>query len=111
MAKRTRNAYTETQREKILAAAQAEGLTAEAVQKRFGVKPVTYYSWRKKFGLKAPRGRRSSKPPGVSGDLGAQVRASVQAQVRAIMPVIVREEVGAYLTSLFGRSPKDKRQA
>ena len=109
MAKRPRKTYTEEQRQEILAAAQREGLTALAVQKKFGVRPVTYYSWRKKKGLKGPRGRR----PGVGstgGDLGTQVRARVQARVREMLPGIVREEVAGYLDGLFGRAGKAPRR-
>jgi transposase-like protein len=83
MPKRVRKSYTEAQREKILAAAQAEGLTALDVRKRFGVTPVTYYSWRKKRGIKGPRGRRPANGMASGGDdLGAQVRAGVQSRVR-----------------------------
>jgi transposase-like protein len=101
MAKRARKSYTEAQRTEILAAAQKEGLTALQVQKKFGVTPVTYYSWRKKKGLRGPRGRRPAALSG--GDLGSQVRAGVQAKVREILPGIVREEVSNYLDALFGR--------
>jgi transposase-like protein len=111
MAKRPRKTYTEAQRQEILAAAQKEGLTALQIQKKFGVTPVTYYSWRKKKGLKGPRGRR----PGTAtpdGDLGAQVRAGVQSRVREILPGRVREEVAGYLDALFGRGGKvAKRRA
>jgi len=100
MAKRSRKSYTEAQRQQILAAAQSEGLTALQVQKRFGVRPVTYYSWRKKKGLKGPRGRRPSAAS--SGEIGAQLRAGVQARVRQMLPGIVREEVSTYLDTLFG---------
>jgi transposase-like protein len=107
MAKRERKTYTEAQRKQILAAALSEKLTAEQVKKKFGVKHVTYYSWRKKAGIKGPRGR---KPAGFSvaaglagsGNLNAQVRAGVQAKVREILPGIVREEVTNYLNVLFG---------
>jgi transposase-like protein len=51
--------YTEAERVAILAAALAEGLSATEVLRRYGVKPVTYYSWRKKSGLKSTRGRRT----------------------------------------------------
>ncbi|MCC6652050.1 MAG: transposase [Candidatus Eisenbacteria bacterium] len=112
MAKRERKTYSDAQREEILATAQREGLTAEGIQKKFGVKPVTYYSWRKKKGLKGPRGRK----PGVAragaalgGDLGSQVRAGVQAKVRELLPGIVREEVSRYLDSVFGGSSGAKR--
>ena len=113
MAKRPKKSYTEKQRQEILDAAAKEDLTAEQVHKRFGVKPVTYYSWRKKKGIVGKRGRRpkagrvvSAAAPvaaRVSGsDLSAQVRAGVQAKVREILPSIVREEVASYLNSLFG---------
>jgi len=45
--RRKRKRYTSAQRTQILSAAQKDGLTALEVQKRFGVTPVTYYSWRK----------------------------------------------------------------
>ncbi len=107
MAKRERKTYTEAQRKQILATALSEKLTAEQVKKKFGVKNVTYYSWRKKAGIKGPRGR---KPAALSvagafaggGNLNAQVRAGVQAKVREILPGIVREEVSNYLNVLFG---------
>jgi transposase-like protein len=108
MAKRPRKSYTEAQRQEILDAAQKDGLTALQVQKKFGVTPVTYYSWRKKKGIKGPRGRRPGAAAG-DGSLSAQVRAGVQAKVREILPGIVREEVAGYLDSLFGgtgRTPK-----
>lgn len=108
MAKRERKTYSDQQRETILATAIKEGLTAEDVQKKFGVKPVTYYSWRKKKGIKGPRGRkpaagRAAAPAlKLGGDLGSQVRAGVQAKVRELLPGIVREEVERYLDSVFG---------
>ena len=117
MAKRERKTYTDAQRKQILAAAVAEKLTAGQVQKRFGVKHVTYYSWRKKAGLKGPRGRRPAAlvaaAGGADGSLGAQVRAGVQAKVREILPAIVREEVSDYLTALFGgpRTRRGRRRA
>jgi len=111
MAKRARKTYTEEQRQQILSTAQSEKLTALGVQKRFGVTPVTYYSWRKKQGIRGPRGRR---PGGAArgGDLSSQVRAGVQAKVREILPGIVRDEVASYLNALFagsGSSPRRRR--
>ncbi len=106
MAKRERKTYTDAQREEILATAIKDGLTAEDVQKKYGVKPVTYYSWRKKKGIKGPRGRKpaSAKAGGAlrGGDLTSQVRAGVQAKVRELLPGIVREEVEKYLDAVFG---------
>ena len=110
MAKRARKTYTPQKRAEILAAAQRESLTANDVKKKFGVTPVTYYSWRKKEGLVGRRGRR----PGLlalsgGGTIATQVRAGVQAKVRAVMPGIVREEVTNYLNTLFASNRRPGR--
>src|SRR5512141_2630506 len=96
-ARRKRKKYSNEQREQILAAAQKDGLTALDVQKKFGVTPVTYYSWRKKTGASARRGRGASAG-GVGrsvggGDIGSQVRTEVRSRVQQILPEIVRTEV------------------
>jgi len=103
MAKRKRNTYTAKKRSQILAAAQRGNLTANEVKKQFGVTPVTYYSWRKKAGIVGRRGRRPSvlTQAGGTANLVPQVRAGVQAKVRAVLPGIVREEVTNYLNTLF----------
>jgi len=89
---------------------QKENLTANDVKRKFGVTPVTYYSWRKKEGLVGRRGRR----PGLltqagGGNIAVQLRAGVQAKVRAIMPGIVREEVSNYLNALFAGNRRPGR--
>ncbi len=103
MAKRPRKTYTAEKRAEILAAATKDNLTANQVKKQFGVTPVTYYSWRKKEGLVGRRGRRPSLLTQGGGDssIATQVRAGVQAKVRAVLPNIVREEVTTYLNALF----------
>src|SRR5262245_57071630 len=101
-ARRKRHTYTDTQRTTILAAARKEGLTALQVQRKFGVTPVTYCSWRKKEGLSARRGRTAATAASASGNLTQQVREEVRAKVRQILPNIVRTEVSGYLSSLFG---------
>jgi transposase-like protein len=102
-ARRKRMTYTEGQRKTILLAAQKEGLTALQVQKKFGVKPITYYSWRKKRGVSARRGgRRALAMLAGSGDIGIQVRSAVQSRIRQVLPEIVKSEVGSYMNSLFG---------
>jgi transposase-like protein len=117
--RKKRTEYTPEQREKVLAAAKAEKLTAAQVKKRFGVTPVTYYSWRKKSGVTRKRGtRRGARTAAaavarpVAGDLGAQVRSEVQSKMRQIIPGIVRTEVSAYLDSIFGvkRGRRGKRK-
>ena len=100
--RRKRTKYTDAQRNAILAAAQKEGLTAAAVQKKFGVRPVTYYSWRKKKGVAGRRGRRPAAKAAHGGPVSSQVRAEVQARVRQIIVGIVRGEVSSYLNTLFG---------
>ena len=97
--RRKRHHYTPAQRALVLAAAQKEGLTATQVRRRFGVTPVTYYSWRKKTGVAA---RRGSAVRIASGPLGGQLRSAVQAKVREMLPEIVRGEVSSYLDQLFG---------
>ena len=109
-ARRKRMIYTEVQRRTILLAAQKEGLTALQVQKKFGVKPITYYSWRKKRGVAARRGRRAVALVAAAGDLGGQVRSVVQSRIREILPTIVKSEVGSYMNSLFGGGGRRRRK-
>ena len=107
-AKRQRKKYSKEKRAEILAVAAKEHLTAAAVQKRFGVKPVTYYSWRKKTGAsKRPGGKRVVRIAG-SGDLGGQIRAEVQAKIAALLPGIMRAEVASYLDAVLGVGGKRK---
>ena len=111
MAKRPRKTYTAKRRAEILATAQKNNLTANDVKKQFGVTPVTYYSWRKKAGIVGRRGRRPSllKQVGADSTIATQVRAGVQAKVRAVMPSIVREEVTNYLNALFAANRRPGR--
>jgi transposase-like protein len=100
--RRKRHSYSDEKRRTILAAAQKNGLTALDVKKRFGVTPVTYYSWRKKYGVGGRRGGATAARVGRGSSLGDQLRSEVQARVRQILPSIVRSEVNTYLNSLFG---------
>ena len=106
-ARRKRTQYSAEQKKTILAAAIKDRLTALQVKRKFGVTPVTYYSWRKKSGLVARRGAvRPGRPAAIATGTGieGQVRAAVQAKVRALLPAIVRTEVSNYLDSLFRAS-------
>jgi transposase-like protein len=109
MAKRTRKRYSQEQKRNILAAAQKDGLTALQVQKKFGVTPVTYYSWRKKSGVARRRGRPAGVATGARGDLASVVRGQVQSRVRSMLPDIVRAEVNSYLDSLLGSKGARRR--
>ncbi len=110
--RKKRTEYTPEQREKVLAAAKAEKLTAAQVQKKFGVTPVTYYSWRKKSGVTRRRGASAGAAAArpLAGDLSTQVRIEVQNKMRQIIPGIVRAEVSAYLDSIFGVKPARRRR-
>ena len=103
--RRKRHTYSNAKRISILQAARDQGLTALDVKKRFGVTPVTYYSWRRKYGAGSPRSI-ALQAGGRVGRLGiaGQLRTEVQARVREILPQIVRNEVSHYLDSLFGSS-------
>jgi hypothetical protein len=71
------------------------------VHEKFGVTPVTYYSWRKrKSGAVARRGR----PPGTgrNGDLDQQLRVAARERIQALMPTILRSEIDAYIKSSLG---------
>jgi transposase-like protein len=109
--RRTRKAYTPTQRKTILATAAREGLTALEVRKRFGVTPVTYYSWRKKTGLSGRRGRTTARvlaPAG--GGLASTLRTEVRAKIHSVLPAIVKSEVSQYMDSLFGARRGGRRR-
>ena len=99
--RRKRHSYSNAKRISILQTAQNQGLTALDVKKRFGVTPVTYYSWRRKYGAGSKRTTVTASR-GRNGAIGSQLRTEVQARVREILPSIVRNEVSTYLDSLFG---------
>ena len=117
-ARRKRRRYTSADRSQVLAAAQREGLTAIQVQKRFGVTPVTYYSWRKKSGV--TRRRRGGAVTIARGagrldagrldDLTSQVRSEVRMRVVEILPSIVRSEVSQYLNTLLAAGSRTGRR-
>ena len=110
-ARRTRKSYTAQQRQSILDAASRDQMTAAQVQRKFGVTPVTYYSWRKKSGTARRRGAASlmTSRTGRGGDLSNQVRLEVAQRVRQILPDIVRNEVSSYLNTLFAGGPGRRR--
>jgi transposase-like protein len=112
-ARKKRKNYTVQQRESILTAAQRDRLTAAQVQRKFGVTPVTYYSWRKKSGVARARGGaatlRVAAAAGHGGNLSSQLRNEVAQRVRQILPEIVRTEVNSYLNTLFASGPGRRR--
>src|SRR4029453_8982793 len=106
-ARRKRRSYSESKRTEVMAAAQKEGLTAAQVQKRFGVTPVTYYSWRKKYGAARRRGGLvAARARGIraraNGDITQRVRVEVQSKVREIVAARGDNEGRGYLNQMFG---------
>ncbi len=102
--KTTRKQTSKADRAKILAAADREGLTALQVQKRFGVKPVTYYSWRKASKKTVSRNERVARLPSTKGtgvfddaDMAAQVRQAVRSEIARMLPGMIQAEVIAVL--------------
>jgi len=110
-ARKKRKSYTPQERATILAAANRDRLTAAQVQRKFGVTPVTYYSWRKKTGVTRRRGVSLAAARSVAsgGNLSSQVRLEVAQRVRQILPDIVRSEVSTYLNTLFASGPGRRR--
>lgn len=111
--RRSRKTYTLQQRTSILDTARKEGLTAKQVKAKFGVTPVTYYSWRKKTGASGRRGRPAGTTTtrgGFGGTLDNQVRSEVRSRVQQILPEIVRGEVSQYLDTLFAGSKRGRRK-
>lgn len=113
-----RKRYTPAEKAKILAAARNEKLTGAQVAKRFGVSPLSYYTWRKKAGAAArrgpkagsrTRGRRVGARVQGSANLSEMVRRAVQAQIARVLPQILQSEVDTALSSLLGR-PKTRRR-
>lgn len=108
--RKKRQTYTPQQRTEILAVAQRDRLTAAQVKRKFGVTPVTYYSWRKKTGTSRRHGGASTtRRIATGGTLQNQLRAEVQNRVRQVLPEIVRTEVNSYLNTLFASGPGRRR--
>src|SRR5580765_3551160 len=103
MARKKRTRYSEAQRRQILEAAVRERLTAADVKKKYGVTPVTYYSWRKKYGVGKRQGGgarvAASSLSANGGGITQQVRTQVQTKVRALVQDVVRAEAENYLAS------------
>src|SRR5688572_21014292 len=93
--------YSAEKKAEILAAAKKDNLTGEQVAKRFGVSTLTFYRWRGPVRGRKKRGRPVGSKNRVAGGRvkvdSAAVRREVQAQVRKLLPQIIREEVAAAL--------------
>jgi transposase-like protein len=80
----------------ILKEAEAKGLTAEQVEKRYGVSKWTFYGWRK----------RRAKSPARAGVLplaAAPSEAMIRRELRAVLPGILRQEIAIALAGIFAK--------
>ena len=99
--KRIARRVSRRMRAEILATAKSEGLTAVQVEKRFKISRWTYYGWRKRRGP-AGRGRLAATRGGSS--------AAIQAQIRAALPTILREELARALAGLMAGGTTGRRR-
>jgi transposase-like protein len=95
--------YSKEKKAEILAAAKKDKLTGEQVAKRFGISTLTFYRWRgpvRKAAIARHGRKRGPGRPKGSGKVkvnAAAVRREVQAQIRKMLPQIIREEVARAL--------------
>jgi transposase len=83
------------ERTRILAEAKAKGLSAEQVEKKYGVSKWTYYGWKRRAGMSlGPRPSRVVKGPTAN---------MVRAEVRAVLPGILREEIARAIGQMLGK--------
>jgi transposase-like protein len=93
--------YSPADKAKILAAAKKENLTGAQVRKRFGVSTLSFYRWRGPVNRRR-RGAMASTAAGNGRGVDGQMREQVRAEVRRMLPEVIREEVGAYLDQILG---------
>jgi len=84
-------------RSRILEEARTKGLTAEQVQKKYGVSKWTFYGWRKNR-AKSPAARGAMRREAAVLD-----SVALQRELRAVLPGILREEIASALAGIFGK--------
>lgn len=97
-----RKGYSTERKAEILAAAKKDGLTGTQVRKRFGISTLTFYRWRGPVRGKKKRGRpvgSKNRVGGVKVNVSA-VRNAVRAEIKKLLPGIIREEVAAFLKAV-----------
>jgi len=107
-------------RAEILAAADKLGLTADQVERRFGVSKWTYYAWRKRLARHRTRGSRSAargaairriRRPGAPPRAAGSPRTpalDLGATVRAILPHLIAEELSRAFAEILRRRPRPR---
>ena len=100
---------TRAERNRIISLAESQGLTAEQVEKKFGVSKWTYYGWRKRSsgtrGTTSRNGRRGAKAAVVSA---AMTTRALRQELQTMLPALVREEITRTLADLVGRTSRDR---
>src|SRR5215468_10473631 len=92
--------YSTAKRDEILETARREKLSGAEIAKRFGISMWTYYSWRSPArGIHVKSKREAAAMTNGNGVL----RSELSAEVRRVLPAIVKEEVNAYLIRTLGR--------
>ncbi len=91
-------------RARIMAEAQTKGLTAEQVQKKYGVSKWTFYGWRKR----AVKGRAGAGR-GAGRVSVALNENALRDELRSVLPGILREELARALQGVFGARKRGKR--
>lgn len=90
--------YSAAQKNRILKTAQRKNLTAQQVQRQFGVSPLTFYRWRGPVRRRRGAVARANHSAG-TGQSG--LRAQVREGVRRVLPGVIRQEVSLYLAEIF----------
>ena len=107
--------YTPADRAKILAAAKREGLSGPAAAKKFGISQLTFYTWRRKAGVKKPRlvrrpRRKSIGGRGVlGGNIAERLRQEIRARVGKLLPSIIASEIASVLGGSAARRGRKSR--
>jgi transposase-like protein len=80
----------------ILREAEVKGLTAEQVEKKYGVSKWTFYGWRKRLPKSAARAVAGSQA-------AASSEAAIRRELRAVLPGVLRQEIAFALAGIFAK--------
>lgn len=110
--KRGPKRLTRAERNRIISLAESQGLTAEQVEKKFGVSKWTYYGWRKRgagtrgTGTRGATARRGGKANGAATT--ATTTRAIRQELQTMLPALVREEVSRTLADLVSRTSRGR---
>ncbi|MFH1279975.1 MAG: transposase [Candidatus Eisenbacteria bacterium] len=97
--KRPVRATTAAQRKRIMADAKKNGMTADQVAKKYGISKWTYYGWTKRAGGTTTRKKSGTRTKTTTID-----PKTIRAEIRAVLPGILREELARALGVMTKRS-------